>query len=188
MMAEASDGTHRVTQAQFDRLTGANRDEWRKWRRRELAAKSHRGYTWQQVLEALALQAMEEAAGIEAVIHCWDDVRDELLCHIRPHVLDLVIDPGISRASRPRMRAFVSTSDATTAKLARQARSPHVIALAEPLAAARDEFERTVHRASAHADSAAPDEDPGTKRKRSSSAARSARRTRGNDSEAPSGG
>jgi hypothetical protein len=50
------------------------------------------------------------------------------------------------------MRAFISTRDGETARLARIARRPHVFPLAEELAAARDEFERIVSRTRAHAD------------------------------------
>lgn len=151
-MPKASDSTPRVSQAQFDRLTGGTRDDWRKWTRRGLVVKPSGGYSWTQIVAALALLALEEAAGIEGVVHCWDDLRDDLATHIRQPVLDLVIDPGVSAVSRPRMRAFISTSDEHTAALVRDARHPHVLALAEVVTAAREEFERSTSRAREHAD------------------------------------
>lgn len=141
-----------MTQAQFDRLTGATRDDWRKWSRRELVDRSPGGYGWRQVAEALALRAMEAAIGTEGVVHCWGDVHDELLRHIRQDTLDLVVDPGVSTASRPRMRAFLSTSDTRTASLARAAEHPHVLPLADLIRTVREEYERTIRRAQAHAD------------------------------------
>jgi hypothetical protein len=150
-MPKHSDSTS-LTQAQFDRLTGGTRDGWRKWDRRRLVNKSSAGYGWPQVVEAIALLAIEQAAGMEAVVHCWDDIHEDLLTQIRSPVLDIVIDPGVAGSSRPRMRAFLSTSDDRTASLARAAYSPTVLALAEVLADARDEYERTIERAQLHAD------------------------------------
>lgn len=152
MVAKASDSTPRVSQAQFDRLTGGTRDDWRKWNRRGLVDKPSGGYSWVQILAALGLTALEEAVGIEGVVHCWDDVRADLLSHVQAQALDLVVDPGVSAASRPRLRAFISTSDRRTAALARNARHPHVLPLADVVAAAREEFERATDRARAHAD------------------------------------
>ena len=152
MVPKRSDSTPSVTQSQFDRLAGANRDDWRKWARRGLVKKPRGGYAWPQVVEAIALVAIEEAVGIDGAVHCWDDIHEDLLSQIRSPLLDLVIDPGISEASRPRMRAFLSTSDAKTAGLVRAARCPHVVPLAEILAEAREEFERIVRLAQAHAD------------------------------------
>jgi hypothetical protein len=156
MPTRAADRNPTVTQAQFDRLTGANRDDWRKWTRRRLVSERRAGYEWRHLVEGLALRAVEDAAGLEVAVQTWDDVHAELLQHIRQPVLDIAIDPGTSTASRPRLRASVSTDDSTTAALCRAARFPILLPLAGPVADARSEFERIVARATAHADRGTP--------------------------------
>src|SRR5690348_9433945 len=112
-MPRASDSKlARVDQAEFDRLTGASRDDWRKWERRQLVASRAKrvGYAWPEIVEAIGLKALERAGGMSAVVSCWDDVRDGLRGSIRQPTLDLVLDPGVSTASAPKMRAFLSTN------------------------------------------------------------------------------
>jgi hypothetical protein len=165
-MAPSSDDKT-VSQADFDRLTGATRDDWRKWTRRRLVSAKQKGpYSWRHVLEALVLVRMEEAAGLEMVVRCWDDVHDELFSHIHRDTLDLVIDPGTSPLSRPELKAELSTDDTTTAQLARAAREPIVVDLATAVKKARVGFEQIERRVREHAD-------PGTGR--SAARARSAR-------------
>jgi hypothetical protein len=138
--------TKAVSQADFDRLTAANRDDWRKWEARTLVTKPRGRYAWPHVLQALVLKRMETAAGIDTAVQCWDDIREDLLSGIHQETLDLVVDPGISAASRPRLRAHLSTDEETTARLARAAERPWVIELAPAIAAAREEFERATGR------------------------------------------
>jgi hypothetical protein len=152
-MSKSPDVMKTVTQAHFDRLTGATRDDWRKWEARNLVTKpGGQGYAWPHVLQALVLRRFERIAGLEAVVQCWEDVHKPLMSLIRPGVLDLVFDPGTSDQSRPRMRAFISNDDSTTAALCRAAVAPLVVDLGDSITLARSEFERVVHRAHEHAD------------------------------------
>src|SRR4051794_8386690 len=71
MMIGVADGKHpRVAQSVFDRLTGASRDDWRKWERRKLveAKAPGAGYAWTEVVQAIALRALEDAGGMIAVV------------------------------------------------------------------------------------------------------------------------
>lgn len=135
-----------VSQAHFDRLTGANRDDWRKWEGRGLVVKPKGPYAWPHVLQALVLKLMETTAGTDVTVQCWDDVNEDLLSGIHRDTLDLVIDPGTSVASRPKLRAHLSTDDETTACLARVAERPWVVELAPRIAVAREEFQRIISR------------------------------------------
>lgn len=141
-----------VSQADFDRLTDATRDDWRKWERLGLVSKPKGPYAWPHVLQALVLKQLEGRAGTDVTRQCWDDVREGLLSVIHPEVLDLVIDPGTSYASRPELRAHLSDDDETTGRLARAAERPWVIDLAPAIVKSRAEFERIVDRMGRRAD------------------------------------
>ena len=150
-MPEAPDD-RTVSQADFDRLAETSRDAWRKWERRAFVSKPRGRYAWIHVLQGLVLSRLERVAGHDVIVQCWDDVRDELVSSIHPSILDVIVDPGTSDASKPRLRAHVSTRDDTTAQLARAAERPVVIPLAAAIAQAREEFDRTVERRLEHAD------------------------------------
>ncbi len=141
-----------VCQADFDRLAETNRDGWRKWERRSLVRKERGGYTRLQVLQGLALSRLERVGGLDVVVQCWEDIREDLVSSIHQPVLDVIVDPGTSEASKPKRRAYLSVDDATTARLARAAERPIVISLAAPIAAAQAEFTRIVERAHRHGD------------------------------------
>lgn len=165
-MPRTADDKPTIPQAEFDRITGANRDDWRKWERRRLVtAKAPGGYSWAQVVDAIGLVTLETLGGLAAVVQCWDDIGPRLRGTINPEILDLVFDPGTSEQSRPEMRAVVSFDDAATATACRQAGSPGVAGLAQVLAGARREFERVVARTAMHEDR--PLGTPSRKRKRS---------------------
>lgn len=135
-----------VSQADFTRLTGANRDDWRKWEGRGLVIKPKGRYAWPHVVQALVLKLMEASAGTDVVVQCWDDIREGLLAGIHRDPLDLVIDPGTSVTSRPKLRAHLSEDDETTARLVRAAERPWVVDLAPRIEVARTEFERIILR------------------------------------------